>query len=89
MHTIWKEQLTINDFQEIEMPIGSKILYAATQDAVPCIWFVCNPFEEKVKRKIYIHGTGHDIIDPNAEYIGTVFIAGDQLVFHVFDGGEV
>jgi len=89
MKTIWKYQLKTTDEQEIEMPLGAKILTVQTQYDKPCIW--CEVFSDPLKtapRTIKIFGTGHPIEDNYpGEYIGTYQIDGGNGIFHVFDRG--
>ncbi len=88
--TIWKIMLKIEDEQEITVPQGAEFLHCNTQfddhtqRDFPCVWFRCDPKNPPIKRKIYIHGTGHEM-DPKARvYIGTFMLSGGRLVFHVF-----
>lgn len=87
--TIWKYQLTIQDEQLVEMPLGSSILAVAEQDGTLCLWARVNPEGVPVNRKIYIRGTGHPLPKGPIEYIGTVVSAGGRLVWHILDGGNL
>lgn len=83
---IWKAELEITDSQEIEVPEGAIFLCAREQGDHVCVWFRCNPSADKVKRTIWMRGTGHDAPEfRDAFYLGTAIILGGQLVWHVFE----
>lgn len=87
--SVWKYQLQVRDYQEVEMPQDAAILSAGVQNSVPVVWALVNtdPDYPKTKRKIRMMGTGHPMSDEEgyqAEFIGTIFpIPG--LVFHLFE----
>lgn len=83
MKTIWKFPINITDGQELSIPEGGKILCVQTQAEIPCIWVLVDPKNKKIKRKIFVYGTGHPVDNDNINYIGT-FQTG-PLVFHVFE----
>lgn len=84
---IFKYPLKIVDEQEIYIHEHAKILTIQVQDNIPCIWARINPNGSLIKRKIAIHGTGHECpYYRDDQYIGT-FQYG-PLVFHAFDLGE-
>ena len=91
---IWKFPLAIIDAQEVEMPIGAKILATKVQPGVfdalgtPCIWALVDPTAKLVKRRVRIVGTGHAIEADPGEFLDTFFLADGALVFHVFIGPE-
>lgn len=87
MRSIWKYPLAIADeIQEIDMPIGAKILTVQIQRGVACMWALVDPEAEKTKRAFKIIGTGHPIkVDVTLDYIGTVQQLGGTLVWHVFE----
>lgn len=84
--TIHKYKLEITDVQHIEIPSHSEILCVQNQNGWPHVWVKCDPEFEPSKRTIYIHGTGHEVINPSAKYIGTFQLQDGALVFHVFAG---
>lgn len=85
-YTIWKEELGAVGVQEISIPQGSEILCLREQHGHPCIWFRCDPSADKEKKTVTIVGTGHNAPSPEeAKYLGTFFIEGGILVFHVFE----
>lgn len=84
--TIWKTALKVADVQDIEVPAGAEMLCARDQYEEVVVWYRCDPDQPKESRRIAIVGTGHNA--PTAEqgrYIGTAFLLGGQLVFHVFE----
>lgn len=84
---IWKQELTVTDLQTILFPDGAKILTVQTQFNRPCIWFLCDPNNNKVPRTFVIYGTGNPVNKEaaNYTYIGTFQLDDGRLVFHVFE----
>jgi hypothetical protein len=87
--TIWKFAVPVTDEQFILMPKDARILSVHVQREDICIWALVSPAAEKVQRAIAIRGTSHNCTElDGASFIGTVLLAGGNLVFHVFDRGE-
>lgn len=86
---IWKYPLKIQDEQQIEMPKGAKPLCVHMQHSELCLWCLVKLSGQTEQRRIFIHGTGHQVYATEHEYIGTVHMMGGNLVWHVFDGGPV
>ena len=87
MRTIHKQSLNIADEQIVIVPQGSEFISVANQGGKLCLWFMCDPQQDKINRIIKIVGTGH--LFPEAEFgrfIGTVLTNNDALVWHVFEG---
>ena len=85
---VWKYKLELQDYSEIEMPLGAKILCAKIQDRdILNLWCLVTPGEACINRKFRIAGTGHPIIESDQflDYIDTVFIKHLGLVFHIFE----
>ena len=97
---IYKYKLEPEDIQELELPAGSKFLSAGTQVEADTfnpsgvvsediyLWFLV-PVDEKVKvkRKIFVFGTGTkfaDSISNPLNFLQTVFFKTNRLVFHIF-----
>ena len=51
MKIIWKFNVEINDFFEIEIPKDAKVLTVQTQRNEPRLWAIVNPFHKKEIRK--------------------------------------
>lgn len=85
MRTIWKYECIIDDNFDIEMPSGAKILTFQEQYGKLCIWCLVNPDMPKESRKFRLAGTGHPIEEKDIEYIGTVRLAKDTLILHLFE----
>ncbi len=84
MQTIHKQELAISDIQTLELPRFARIVHIGLQRGVPCVWYMCDPNEPKMKMTIRCYGTGHPIGESGLSYIGTVLIPGDLLVLHYF-----
>jgi len=103
MRSIWKFPLAIVDFQEIEMPQGAKPLLVAVQPSVAnrglgtlCIWAEVDTDVPKIKRGVWIVGTGHPmlLVADAAKHIGSTlmvgqtFLDGPGFVWHVYMNEE-
>ena len=84
MKTVYKYPLKIDDYQQVTLPAGAKILCIKVQHGIPCLWALIDK-EQTCEETLTIRcaGTGHDIKD-NVEYIDTVMLVGGALVFHFF-----
>lgn len=87
---VWKYALEVLDVNVIDMPQGTEVLTAGLQDGALTMWALVDPDARLVPHKFAIAGTGHtrDDLD-DADYIGTVLLLQDTLVFHIFDLGEL
>lgn len=84
MKVVWKISLEIEDKQEIELPVGAKILCVNTQCRYPYLWVEVDKEQtEKEKRTIYIIRTGEDF-EGGKHYIGSVKVA-EGLIFHFYE----
>ena len=82
---------------EIEMPQGAKILSVArttsgitTQHYAMHLWARVNTKAPKVRREMFVYGTGEDLTcSPSVlvHFVGTVFAG--RYVWHVFSGIEI
>lgn len=87
---VWKFELRAwTIFQDV--PKGAEILSAGAQGLGEhiVVWARCDPNAPKVSRALFAHPTGTPIGTAmrDAAFVGTVQLR-DDLVFHVFDGGE-
>jgi hypothetical protein len=91
MRTIFKYPLEVADNQVVRMPAGATILTVQTQWGAPCIWAIVDDAQPNVNRKLLVVGTGHKLPLDCGQYVGTfqVEVGSADLVFHVFDLGEV
>jgi hypothetical protein len=81
---VWKYMLE-EAYEAIEMPAGAQILTVKTQGSMPRLWVLVDPAAPMVKRTFNTYGTGHPIPDDPGIYIGTFFMGGESLVYHVFE----
>lgn len=82
---IWKTVIHLRDVQQIDIPNDAEILCAREQFEQICIWYRCNPVAPTSPRIIAIVGTGNPAPLDDAKYLGTAFLRGGQLIFHVFE----
>lgn len=88
--TVWK--FTVHPWDtRVEMPKGARLLHVHEQGGDVCLWAEVDPAAPKVDRVVLVFGTGHPIRHEQIEYVGTAHLveAGQSLVLHVYDGGEV
>jgi hypothetical protein len=84
--TIYKFPLKVVDKQTVMLPHKARVLGAAVQGGVLCIWALLDPKEKAAPRPIFIHGTGHEVDHwQSKRFIGTVLMA--PFVWHVFEEG--
>lgn len=90
---IWKFPIAVTDEVVVDMPKGAKILSAADQNSMLCLWALVDVNAAPVKRRIRIIGTGQPA---NAvlfgSFVATVLLYNQSfnqsLVLHLFDLGE-
>jgi hypothetical protein len=85
MNKIWKYELQVTEFQQIEMPLDAELLDVQVQHGAPCLWARVNPCAPMVNRVLVTHGTGHDVAESTGEHVGSYQLQGGALVFHVFE----
>jgi len=84
--TIFKYPIPMNDYFDLWIPIGGKILTVQKQGENPCIWVLVNPKADLKKRQFRLAGTGHPIEDMiGMVYIGTFQLSGGAFVGHLFE----
>lgn len=83
--TVWKFELKLTDEQTIVVTEDARILSAQMQFDKLCVWVRLNPQTPQQQRRIFVHGTGHDVSHYAGRHLGTVQIGNGTLVFHVFE----
>jgi hypothetical protein len=84
MTTIWKTELHNTTQQFIEVPEGAEMLCAREQRGRVCVWYRCNPENNRTQREIYISGTGISGVC-DGRYLGTALLHDGTLALHVFE----
>ena len=91
MLTVYKYKLQTTNYTRLELPMGAKLLHVAAQ-AVPggddaiCLWALVDPTAKTESKIFRVAGTGHPIENEERwRFIGTVFLFGGDLVFHIFE----
>jgi len=83
---IYKYEIPISDQFNLEMPIGSKLLHFGTQFGKPTLWAEVNTDDQGTMiRAFAIYGTGHVHRQGEQEYVGTVLMENDALVWHLYE----
>jgi hypothetical protein len=90
-YSVWKYPLKLTDWQPIDMPKGARLLSVAEQHGILCLWALVDTTADKTARSIVIIGTGHLAPAPTDPftYVGSALAAAGDLVWHVFDAGEL
>ncbi len=85
MRTIYKYPALLEDYFEVTMPVGARILTVQIQYGEPQMWALVNPsFQNKIYR-FRLVGTGHPIQDnEELSYIDTFQMMNGGLVLHLF-----
>ena len=85
--TIWKYELRPDDYVDLEVQIGAKVLCLQSQNNALCLWCLVDPEEDTEIRRFRIAGTGHPIEELGIErqYIGTAQLLDGTFVAHVFE----
>jgi len=84
MRRIYKYPIT-PALSELRLPEGAKFLSLQEQQGEPQMWWLVEPDNKKVVRKIRVFGTGHELPAKPLEFLGTFQTYGGSLVFHVFE----
>lgn len=93
MLTVYKYPLILDDWQDIDLPVGARSLAVQMQHGVPQLWALVDPAAPLVPRRFRIAGTGHPINlgadGTRLDYIGTFQLQAGALVFHLFELGAM
>lgn len=84
--TIYKYPLKITDTQYITVPFGGYPISVATQHGEPVVWFMVNTTNSATERYRFVMiGTGNPAGHAEGmDFLGTVLMANDALVWHLF-----
>jgi hypothetical protein len=90
MKSIWKFRVPIEEadgilFFERSMPLEAKIITFQMQREKAYIWAVVDTKPNDIIRRFAIIGTGQEIPDISANYIGTIQEDKGSPVWHLFE----
>lgn len=87
---IYKYELQVNNFNNIQMPEGATILKAAeVKTGFITLWAQVIKNNPMTTRAILIRGTGHSFSSENqGDYIDTIVMRDGIFVWHLYDLGE-
>ena len=86
MLTVWKYEITADDYITLRLPVGAKILSVQEQHGKPCMWCLVNDKETVHETRIFrFAGTGHPIKDKHTNYIGTFQLFDGSFIGHIFE----
>lgn len=86
MLTVFKYSvMTLEDRVFVHMPKGAEILHLGTEQGALNMWARVDTEQPRERRCFRIAGTGHPMEADVGKHLGTFFLAGSALVFHVFE----
>ena len=88
MNTVYKYQIEIDDYFELDLPKNAIILKADIQFNKPVLWALIDPKEDKKEKRVFrFAGTGHPIKEDieKLKYINTFQVQGGMSIFHIFE----
>lgn len=85
MMKIFKYEIPIEDYFELELPKGAHILDVQIQYGSPKIWALVDSDAETEKRCFTAIGTGNPITRTNLIYWGTFQSVKGNFVWHLFE----
>lgn len=74
------------DWVEVQMPQGAKVLSVGMQGLKLCIWAIVDTDVPNEGRLFSVYGTGFKISPQNLQFVGTTFMG--NYVWHLFEGKE-
>jgi len=78
----------MKDMFSLRMSKDAQILHFDVQNEYPRIWCLVNPDNENESRYFRFAGTGHPINCVIKNYIGTIKMMNDRLLYHLFEISE-
>jgi hypothetical protein len=66
----------------LQLPAGMRVLSAAWFDGGPKLWVAADPEIPKVKCRVHMVSTGHELPADRVEFVSTIIR--EQQVWHVF-----
>lgn len=81
---VFKYPVSIEGQFELEMPQGAKSLKFEAQNGQLCLWALVDIDRPTLPRKFQLASTGYTIME-GMGYVGTAFLHGQDLVFHLFE----
>ena len=88
-YSIWKFEIPIKFYFEIEMPVCARILSFQEQGCNLFIWVIVDVNAATETRAFSIYGTGQPLLSSSmehlGEYIGTAQQDHGQFVWHLFE----
>lgn len=80
---IYKYALLVEDYQELDLPLGARVLSVGVQAGEIVIWVLVDETAAPAKAGFWIRSTGHDATGMSfVRFLGTV--QHGPLVWHVF-----
>lgn len=83
---VWKFELRIADRQNVLMPEGWKTVRIEMQRGVVCLWAMVSSSSERRLYEFRCFGTGHSIVGPLGDHVGSVLTEDGAFVWHYFEG---
>jgi hypothetical protein len=89
---VWKFGVPLADEFSLALGRSAEVLHVGVQHERLFIWALVDPDQvetlEQGDRAFRMVGTGHEIVG-DWHYIGTVQLAGGELILHLFEGRKL
>lgn len=83
MRTVWKFTLAVDSV--LDMPEGAEVLTVREQGDAVCLWALVDPSKPFEARRFVMVGTGHELPQDDATFVGMAHLDKGLLVVHVFE----
>ena len=85
MIKIYKYNIEVQPYFEIEMPKDAKILSVQLQNGIPVFWAEVDTNNEPETRNFSVIGTGHIMEARSQQFLGTFQLQGGAFIGHLFE----
>ena len=83
---IWKYEIFRPGAFTLELPQGAKLLYVASQQNKPYMWFQVDPLEDLERRRFVLLATGIQYaVTGRVDYHGSLQMDDGALIYHLFE----
>ena len=83
-HIIYKCRLEITDTQIVHLPTTHKLLHVGILNGELFLWAQVSVYEKRVERTMHVVYTGHNVINPDWEYVGIAVDSSHMFECHVY-----
>ncbi len=80
MKAVCRVQLSPDNVQKMQLPLGAKFLHMGLCDKIPCAWFLVDPKAQPTIRRFLLVMTGEPITEEHIEFCGTIILSASGVV---------